>query len=240
MKNIKFYYILFFLMIILTGCNKDTNDNIDVKEIVKDDSIIETLKNQTSVLVTLDSIKEAYKGNKVDYKEVNDYDKIKYSLTYRVSLGSLQVVDNNMIKLRKKYNLNSETEYVNISEISKHITSVFGSSSINYISINECPNYIYDSENKQYYINRNCIVKDNYVVTYYDDITKQDNKYYVEVHLGFVNKNKLYKDYKYNVLISNNILEVKDNIKNDLDKYTFTYTKNSNGNYIFTSVEKNK
>ena len=240
MKNRRILYIFFFLIIIITGCSKDESDNINVKEIVNDDLTINTLKNQVSILVNLDSIREGLSKDKFDTKNINDLDKIRYGVLYKTNQGGLQILDDNQLEEAKKYKINSKVEYIDISEINKYITSVFGPYNINYKSIYSCPKYIYNENKNIYYIDNNCKTYNNYTTIYIDEITKLNNNYYVNLYIGYIIDNKLYKDINNNHQISNNILEISESNKNNFNSYTFLFKKNSDGNYIFTNLEKNK
>lgn len=154
-----------------------------------------------------------------------------------------------------------ELYYLEDKDVKKIYENIFNESydSVNHTDINSCPNYYYDSKNKVYYEVPNCGGTPGLsnVFDYAYKYTNLGNNYYVytaatrsEYDTNNSNTINIYKSQSkkdiYKSYNENDTTEVDEYIKfkidgtnyNEFDHYKFTFEKNSEGNYIFKSVEK--
>lgn len=154
-----------------------------------------------------------------------------------------------------------ELYYLEDKDVKIIYDNIFNESydSINHTDIDSCPTYYYDSKNKVYYEVPNCGGTPGLsnVFNYAYKYTNIGNNYYVytaatrsEYDTNNSNIINIYKSQsKKDIYVSyneNNNAEIDEYTKfkidstnyNEFDHYKFMFEKNSEGNYIFKSVEK--
>ena len=247
MKKIKSFIFIITLLIIVTGCGNGDKTTSEPREEVKDEVVINIIKNQVLGLEYLDTTKKGYENGSISIDDYSDTDKILYGLEYRIAQGGLQTLNKEQLLEAEKLNIKDASEFINVSEVEKYITKTFGAVSVKHDSISGCPEFKYSSQNKMYYVIKTCENKNtNSIVSYIDDITKKGNEYYATVYIGVIDNERyqVYGNFEKTKLIEqiekDESFEINQENKNDFTEYTYTFIKNSDGNYIFSKIQKVK
>ena len=244
MNYIKYTCLVIISLFIFSGCSIEKTNDDSKEQIVKDDEVINNIKNNIISLETLDKTFEIYRkgnGKKDDY---TNNEKLTSGLNSRFANGGLNKPTAEQLINKKLDNIDGT---ISVSEAKEYVSKTFGEISIEYKTLDGCPSYIYSEDEKLFYVKYGCSNKKvNDVISFIDIITKKDNEYYADVYVGVID-NETKKVYG-NIEKTKYILEIKNDDffvideknKEQFDRYKYTFTKDSNGNYVFTSIEKNK
>ncbi len=243
MKKFKSIVFLFAIFVIITGCSTSKNEEETNME-VKDNQILSTITGSIVNLETLPKTIELYKQGHFD---VNDYTKddiLLYGLNGSFGQESNVDLTAEEIAQLKTRNITNVSSYLSLEDVNREINATFGPVNVEYTSnLGQCPSYLYDESEKKYYINEGCINASEKIVSYVDHVSYSSNLFYADVYAGLIADNKVYNDVNRTKVITTLKDEqsyvIDDNNKNEFKHYTYTFTKNSDGNYVFTSVSSN-
>lgn len=237
-KNILMTFILVSSLFIV-GCeSKKEETNI---KIVSDETIKTTLTNQISAIESISKTVELYKKDKIMNNDYSNEDYINMVLNQIVNTHQDTYLNSKEISLLNSSNIKANS-YVSSNEVIAAVKDLTGPKTIDKVlKIEGCPSYTYDAKTDRYYINSNCKVNDR-IISYVDEITYKDNEYFAVVYYGFVSDNVLYDNVNKNSEIAKLDSEGsytidKDN-KDKFSKYTYKFVKNSDGDFVFESIEK--
>ncbi len=240
----KFKKIVFvFLVLLLTaGCGAKEEAETNYTE-VKDETIINVIKGHVVNIETLPKTIELYKKDSFQASDYSNDDLLQFGLNS--SFGQETNIDLTPAQINnlKAKNITNVSSYLTIDNVEDAIKDTFGAKSVTYADkINGCPSYIYDASESVYYVNETCTVNEERVVSYISNISYDNNLYYATVYVGLVSNNKIYGDVNKAKAVADLAPEqsyvIDDDNKESFTKYTYTFTKNSDGKYVFTSVEK--
>lgn len=235
--------ILIFIIVMtisLTGCNKKEEPTTNIK-MVKDDSIKTTLINHISAIESIPKTVELYKKNNVSISDYTIEEYIQIALNQMVNTHQDTYLTAQEKKALQTNNINA-TSYVNSNDVIASVTDLIGPKTVNKVlTIEGCPSYTYDSSTNRYYVNSECENKER-IISYIHEITYDANQYYVEVYAGYVSDNILYnsvnKNNEITKLDNEGSYTIDKNNKDKFTKYIYKFIKNSDGKYIFESIEK--
>ena len=247
MKKVKKFIFVITLLIIVSGCSNSSKTSSEPLEQVKDEVIINIIKNQVSSLEYLETTKKGYEKGTLSINDYNNTDKILYGLEYRIAQGALQTLNKEQLIEAQKLGVKDANEFINVSEVEKYINKTFGAISVNHETINKCPAFYYNKDNKLYYIINNCkSEKTSEIVSYIDDITKKGNEFYATVYAGLIDNenNQVYGNFEKTKIIEQidekKSFEINQENKKEFTEFTYTFIKNSDGNYVFSKIQKVK
>ena len=241
MKKIGRLLIVFLLVIAISGCGTE-NAKFDDK-VVEDQDVISLLNNHVININTIPKTVDLLnKGDFESSKFTND-DKLYMGLNGAVNAQLATNLNAQQIQALKARNIIA-TSYIRISDVENTIKNVFGPDNINHIAeVTGCPSFKYVETDKAYYVNENCTNTQNMIVMMVNSITYDTNEYYLNAYLGLVSGGKVYKDFdkkqELKTLSDGETFTIDANNKDYFETYTYVFTKNSDGNYIFKKVLKN-
>lgn len=242
MKNLKKFIFVFIILCLTAGCGSKSSSEEQLPQ-VTDDAITNVIKGHVIDLESVPATIDLYKKGKFTADDYKLTDKIQYGLNSSFGLETNIDLSAQEIANLKARNINNVTSYIEVSEVENAIDSTFGSIDIKHEGeVGTCPKYTYDSTDKRYYVNESCTLDQKSIISYVSSINYEGNLYYATVYVGFIENNKVYNNVKKSKVIkelaSEESYAIDEENKDDFEKYTYTFTKNSDGNYIFTKVEK--
>ena len=250
--------------------NNDQNNVVSNAEINVDNPSIKSIlitnvnqllwdKNNNSNLMS--TMSHYFNYNLLRNKKLSDSDKLKTILktldkgNFKPINISLDKVGNSTLKNKHSdwitsayFDMESQVE---ISVIEKEFSKLFDGT-IKYQDYDmeeNCPGFYYDELNKVYYRISECGgTEPSSINTYVNKISYNNNNYYVYLNVGYFEiGDKLYIDIdKSKVAEGVNIpQEFSTSLINETNymqfsEYKFTFEKNSEGNYIYKSIERIK
>lgn len=241
MNKLKKIVLVFVIAVLLGGCTKNTTE--EKKEIVTDEAIIATLKNQIVSLESLDKTIELYTNGSGKSTDYSNEDKLRYGLNVRMSSATVPALTQTEIQLLETKNILNVSSYVDSADVAKYISDNFSMATVDFTNLTGCPAYFYDKDNSRFYIQTNCVSQNNNsIYSYIDNVEKKDNIYYVTVYTGLSDGTSLYNDFNKSKvvvdLLSNQDYTITDNDKKEFTLFTYEFEKNGNGNYIFKGFNK--
>lgn len=244
MSKIKKILLVFVMIILLSGCNSK-NDSKEGTEEVTDNSVTNYIKSQITALESLPKTITVYtKGEGTD-SDYDNEDKIRYGLEARISNASVPMLTADEIQQLAQRNIIGVSSYIETSEVASYVSKNFESSTLDYITLSGCPTFTYDAESKKYYIQTECVIEDpTSIYSYVDKVTKKDNVYYATVYAGLSDGSMVYNDFEKTKVVANltenQSYTISDTDKTQFTKFTYKFEKNTNGDYIFKSITKEK
>ena len=151
---------------------------------------------------------------------------------------------------------NNGTIAVNIDKVNNAYKKIFGVLPSSYDVINGCPNWYYDSQNKQYVGFIGCgFMSSSQVYVYLDSYTKDKENIVLTTYVGanygvFAESESgnfaIYKDveikdaniYKKVTKDETDKFRIDESNKNSFTKYNFIFSKNNEGQYYLSEVKK--
>lgn len=244
MKKLRNLAFILVILVILSGCSKSTTSS-NKKEEVKDDEVINTLTNQIISLEYLTKTRDFYTNGEGKAEDYTDEDKIRYGIESRIGRAGVPVLTKEQIAELATKGITNVASYVDLSDVSEYINGNFEESVKTYTTVTGCPTYTYDENAKKFYIQAECQSNDaTTIVSTVDKITKESNKYYVTVYAGLNDGNAVYGDFEkkktVKTLTKDETYSITNDDKAQFTKFTYTFEKNSNDNYIFKTVTKEK
>lgn len=236
MKKIGSFFFALFTVILLSGCNTIVNNNNS--KIVSDDETISILKGNVELLNMIPKTVELYVKGAATNDDYTKEDKILGGLESRyVSSGTGTLTPEKIYELKLAGIINVTTA-ISVTDVEKNITDVFGPVSLTHQNIGTCPKFIYYEKDKSYYVNSVCQnTNASSVVSYVDKVTNNENIYYVTVYAGLLENNVVYADFNKKTTIKTlapeELYEISEESKEQFTKIVYTFTKDSNGNYVF-------
>ncbi len=242
MNKLKKFIFAFIVVILLAGCEPNSSTGSQTKD-VTDEVVLGTIRNNISSLDNIPKTTELYikgAGQTSDY--TND-DKLLHGLDVAInSRASSELTPEQLQKIKEK-NLTNVSSVVSVEEAQGYVSDLFGPTTLKHDNVVGCPSYIYDKTEKIYYVQTGCTKNaTSSPISYVDRVTNKDNLYYATVYVGLIDENKVYNDFNKTKVVQelglNDSFEITNDNKEEFSKYTYTFTKNSNGAYVFTSLKK--
>lgn len=255
-----------------TNENNNTNNTVEYKEEeLKDSNLINIITDKAKMIVLPNFIdKFWYKGDYSNnlyfddlYKKMELSDANKLFLVLEEQKGEIINVDidkssNNRVKEMYKQDWTSDQDrdsvmqQYRLSGIDNDYRYLFGTTINNYIDIQSCPSYYYDSVNNVYFSYSQCGGLDAVsILTYINKLSANGNDVYVYVSVGKMSiieetlpnaKYNIYSDYEE----KNKLQEINESKyiidESNYDKfseYKLTFTKDGN-DYYYKSIERTK
>lgn len=242
MMRIRKILISFILVlcVFLVGCKSKTKEEVN-RKVVMDDSIKTVISNHITAIENIPKTVELYKKAKVSTNDYTNEDYINIALNQMVNTHLDTYLTAKEINILKQSNITA-TSYINANDVNKVVTDLIGPKTIDKVlSIDGCPSYTYDAKTNRYFVNNVCNNSER-IISYIQEITYDGNEYYATVYVGYVLDDVLYNDVNKNNEITKLDNEGSYSISNDnkekFSKYIYKFRKNSDGNYIFESIEK--
>lgn len=238
MKKLR-YFVALLVVTLLAGCTNSTSSS-SYKD-VKDDAIRNLLTNYVIAIESSPKTIELYKKDKATIKDYKNEDMLLIGLNTAYGLESEIDLTPAQVAHFEKNNMKNVYSYINSSDVESNINKIFGSTTVKNATTNSCPNYIFNQQQSVYYVQHNCENKDK-ILSYISSVKNDGNLYLVEVYAGYISNNTLYGDVNKSKKIKDLEVEesytIDDSNKGSFTKYTYTFKKNSDGNYIFDSFTK--
>lgn len=235
--------------------DKSSNKETDNKERpIEYKAIRDELRQKVSNLEEINSIEtEGYRSGYIYKKDTTNQDipndiKLQLALDsiYSLSAASIVTTDYNFGQLDSQI-----FRQIYVEDVEDYYYSLFGSKNVNHKDYSgTCPMYIYDSKNNKYYGASECGGTSAIgIVTYINKYSQDDSHAYVYVSLGSINGEyqKIYTDYSQNNeytkesfddFTGSNGSEINESNYKDFSQYKYTFNKNSDGSYYFSSIKK--
>lgn len=241
MNKLKKFVFIIFAVLILSGCSVSTSKETGAK-IVNDDTIKSLLESHIISLQSLPKTLELYVKGSGETKDYTADDKLNLGLEMRFNNAGIPSLTQQQILNLQAKQITNVTGYIPSTDVEDNIKSIFGPVTIEHKNMTGCPTFIYDDTEKIYYINSNCTVEQtSTIISFVDKVTSEDNIYYVTVYAGLIDNNKVYADFNKSEVVKELLTDeqyaISDETKEQFTKITYTFTKNSNGEYVFTSLK---
>lgn len=240
MKRFKKILFLMIILILVGGCGKKEKDIKDAK-LVTDINIKSTIANHVATIEDLPKTIDLYKKDEVKPQDYDNNDIIKLGIIANVSYrNDIYLTDAEKKALTAK-NITGVESYVDVNDINNSINDIWGPINIKHSeTLKGCPTYIF--EQNRYYIKNDCQTTQDRLISYIDKITVDGNKYYASVYVGLISNNVLYgdvnKDNKIVELDPEGSYPIDKTNKDKFSKYIYTFSKNSDGKYVFAGITK--
>ncbi len=243
MKKLRGLLLVIMALVVVTACGKKEEEVQLTK--VEDENIISIITGHVATIESLPKSIELFKKDKFATADLTNDDYLLYGLRASFDMENNIDLTAQEIEALKNRNIVNVSSYMNISDVESAVAATFGAVGIKHVdTIGECPTFIYDATQSKYYVDESCVVPTERIVSEIDKIEYNDNTYYATVYVGLISGNKAYADVNKVDVVADLEPEqsyvITDENEDKFSKYTFTFTKNSDGNYIFTSVEKKK
>ncbi len=242
MNKFKNFAFIFLIIVLVTGCGKTTSSTDNLSS-VKDENIINSITSQVIALTSLPKTIELYKKDSFKASDYNNEDILLYGLISSFSLeNNIDLTDSEKEDLKKK-KIEDVTSYLNIQDVETKMNDTFNTSNVSYNNVvGVCPSFIYDADKKIYYVKENCSSEQPKIISFIEDIKYDGNLYYAIVYSGFIDGKKVYNNVNKETEIASlsdeqfYVIDIEN--KNKFSKYTYKFTKNSDGKYLFTDATK--
>ena len=244
MTKFRRYVFLFLIISLLVGCGKKSSSSNKVED-VSDITVISTLQNEITVLENLKKTKEIYTKGDGKSSDYSEEDKIRYGIDFKIAQAGVPILTDKEILELKAKGITGVASYVELEDVTTNIKDTFGDSVKEYKTVEGCPKYTYDESSKRFYIESKCETTDvETIVSKIEKVTKKKDKYYVVIYAGLSDGTNIYSDFEKKNLIKtisiNEAYTITEDNKNMFTKFTYTFEKNNDGQYIFKSVTKTK
>lgn len=242
MSKLKKIVFVFVAIILLAGCEANSSKESQAKEIT-DEVILGIIRNNISSLDNIPKTTELYTNGSGQAKDYANDEKLLYGLEVAInSRANTELTAEQLQKIKEK-NLVNITSVVSVEEAQRYVSDLFGPTTLKHANLVGCPSYVYDETEKIYFVQSGCTKEAIPTpISYVDRVTNKDNVYYATVYVGLIDGNKVYNDFNKTKIVQelnlNESFEIKSDNKEEFSKYTYTFTKNSNGAYVFTSLKK--
>lgn len=226
--------------------NLDNNTEVEITSSEVKDSLDEKIKI-LEIDFEMDIYRYAsiYKNENITNSEMSKKDKLFKVLSYLYFK-----TDNYKSPVTTDYNFGSMENYKDImvqldeKDVLKLYSNMYGEEVSGMSIEGGCPNFIYDKDNKKYYGSAECggTTASSLDIYKYKYTSDKDN-YYVYLSLGSGTLDKdgeplCYIDY--NRTLEVDCENIGQNNYQDYSQYKYTFTKDDNGDYAFSKLEKIK
>ena len=244
MKSFKKVLFVLAFLLIFTGCSVSKENNEDSNEIetVSDTAIVDSIKNNVNSLESVKKTLELYKKGNAKIDDYTKDDKLLVGLNTRFNNGALKKPTQAQLAASNLTNIDG---VITTDEVVEYSSRVFGDVTLDYSSKEGCPSYIYNATEKLFYVKYGCSNEtDSDIISYVDEVTHSDNVYYANVYVGIIDStvNKVYGNVDKTKFIADinadDSYSIDSKNKEQFDLFVYTFTKNKEGNYVFTSIEK--
>lgn len=243
MNKIKKFAVVLIILILAVGCGTKENSANEVTE-VTDNAVKNIIYSHIISIEKMPKTIKLYKKDEVKNNDYSNEDLLHFGLVSSIGLeNDIDLTDAEIATL-KKNNITGVLSYINVSDIEDSVNDTFGAVNLKYINnVSGCPSFIFNASKNIYYVNSACNEANNdKIISYIDNITKEGNLYYATVYAGLLSNNKVYnnvnKSKEVATLNVEESYEITKENKDKFTKYTYTFTKNSDGKYVFTSIKK--
>ena len=242
MGKVKKIVFIFVAIILLAGCDTKNSNTSQAKEIT-DEVILGTIRNNISSLDNISKTSELYTKGLGQASDYTADEKLRYGLDSAItSRASSDLTAEQLQSIKEKQLLNI-TSVVSVEEAQGYVSNLFGPTTLKHANVEGCPSYIYNETEKLYYVQEGCTKEvTSSPISFVDRVTNKDNIYYVTAYVGLIDGTKVYSDFNKSKIVKeldlNELYEITDDNKEEFSKYTYTFTKNSNGSYVFTELKK--
>ena len=240
MNKLSKIFLALILVVLVAGCGiKSSNDS----KVVEDETIIAVLNNHMVNITAIPKTKDLLKEGSFKADSYANDDRLYMGLNG--ALNSQLAVSYTQAQIKQlKEKGYTATSYIKGDDVENIVKDVFGDVNLKFeAEIAGCPSYKYYQPDKFYLVNENCTNVQDKLVILVDTITNDGNLYYVDSYIALVSNNKVYKDLnkstEFKSLNNGETFTIDASNKEEFAKYTFKFTKNSDGKYIFTSADKN-
>lgn len=242
MDKLKKIVFVFVAIILLAGCETKGSNESQTKEIT-DEVILGIIRNNISSLDNIPKTTELYTNGSGQASDYTNDERLLHGLNAAITSRASSELTAEQLQTIKEKNLLNITSVVNVEEAQSYVSNLFGPTTLKYANVEGCPSYIYDETEKLYYVQEGCTKEvTSSPISFVDRVTNKDNIYYATVYVGLIDGNKVYSDFSKSKIVKeldlNELYEITDDNKEEFSKYTYTFTKNSNGSYVFTELKK--
>lgn len=242
MNKLKKLIFVFVAIILLAGCDVTSKEESQTKEIT-DEVILGIIKNNVSSLDNIPKTIELYTNGSGQAKDYTNDDKLFYGLDVAINSKADSELTTEQLQKINQNNLTNVTSVVSVEEAQGYVSDLFGPTTLKHANVSGCPSYIYDETEKIYYVQFGCTKETiSLPISYVERVTNKDNLYYATVYVGLIDGNNVYNDFNKTKVVQelglNESFAITNDNKEEFSKYTYTFTKNSNGSYVFTSLNK--
>lgn len=242
MNKLKKIVFVFIAIILLAGCEMKGSNESQTKEIT-DEVILGIIRNNISSLDNIPKTIELYTNGSGQASDYTNDEKLLHGLDVAITSRASSELTAEQLQTIKEKNLLNITSVVSVEEAQSYVSNLFGPTTLKHANIEGCPSYIYDETEKLYYVQEGCTKEvTSSPISFVDRVTNKDNIYYATVYVGLIDGNKVYSDFSKSKIVKeldlNELYEITDDNKEEFSKYTYTFTKNSNGSYVFTELKK--
>lgn len=241
MKKLSKLLIVLVLVVCVSACGTKSAD--ENKNVVEDETIVSLLNNHMINLTSIPKTATLLKDGSFDASKYANDDKLYMGLTAALNSQLAAPYNTQQIQALKAKGITA-TSAIKTSDVEDIVANLFGPSTINFVGdVTGCPSFKYNEAEKIYYVNESCTKAQDNIVMLVDSITNDGNVYEVKAYLGLVSENKVYKDFaksnSVKELANGETYTINGDNKDEFSTYTFTFTKNSDGNYIFKDAKRN-
>lgn len=253
--------ILIILFLFSTNIYRKTNSNVNDNHKFSKEEIKKELLNKIKIMSADDLLTNLYRDN--FYINKDSYPLIIEGLLLGLNTdGNISDIESD--NLYEKTNICTNNSYISLANVEKEMKNIYGQTfDIDYQSIMEDINYIYDTDTKRFYeLCTSRHVGSDFIDTYvYNFEIEQDNAYiYLAVSYGNeepvvengettdktkvtiytdYKKDNLYKSYIYDGNSNSDMFLLDESNYKDFSLYKYVFKKNHD-NYYFDSLERIK
>ena len=223
---------------------------IDNKYIISDLYTVESLKdieNIDKLYLVLEWNNKNNIKKEVTSDFINSFEGLSILPKYAINI----IMDENGKYITKE----NENIYIEESSVENEFKKEFGIeySSIKPLTLSRCMNYFYDKKDKVFLYRKNCGINENHKeYSYIYDYNNENDEYYIYVAVGsssHISNDKVEKDVINNGNLNQKVykdnateeemknFKIDQNNYNEFGHFKYTFEKNSDGNYIFKSLD---
>lgn len=238
--------------------NNSQYENVEKEKEVTDSLLKEGLSLKIAMLEKISNTEtEKYRSGYIYKKDISNSEINSDTKLYNV-LQNLYHENEGLIPVTTNYDFKELEPYksvatqIDVSLVTERYNDLYGERVVDHKNLDGCPMFIYDAENSKYYGMAECGgTSSTYLKSYNNKYTQLKDDFYVYVSVASITYNDqegnstVYTDYEMQNKYKDVTIAEVENIINssnykDFSEYKYTFTKNKNGNYIFSSIERVK